>query len=58
MTIIRERTRNPPPRHSGSHAELEGESIHRPESQPGVELQPILRAPRDIGDEIKELLHL
>ena len=57
-TVIRERTRSPPPNRSGSHAELEGESVHRLESPPGVELRPVLRVPRDIGDEIRELLRL
>ena len=57
-TVIRERTRSPPPNRSGSHVGLEGESVHRPESPPGVELRPVLRAPWDIGDEIRELLRL
>ena len=44
-TVIRERTRSPPPSHSGSHAKLEGEFVHRPEFPPRLELRPTLRAP-------------
>ena len=51
---IRVRSRSPPPR----LAEGQGEaSVHRVQPPPVLERAPV-RVPRDIGDEIRELLRL